>query len=99
MGPSPFGIVELADIKPKGCLSYLSCLSCLASLSPCSREKPTKNSPSIGTPAKFMFKNHGPSSCTTVHLTKWTAVTKSNLEHQWPLYGTSPQLLCDVMTP
>ena len=31
--------------------------------------------------AGFMFKNYA-------FLTKWTNLTKSNLEHQWPLWGT-----------
>ena len=38
-----------------------------------------------GTPAGFLFKNWGPSSCT--FLTKWTELTKRNLEHRWPLRG------------
>ena len=33
-----------------------------------------------------MFENHSPSS--RAFLTKWTELTKSNLEHQWPLWGT-----------
>ena len=39
----------------------------------------------IGTPANFVFKNHGHSSFT--FLTKWTSLTKSNLEYQCPLWG------------
>ena len=40
-----------------------------------------------GISADFMFKKQGPSSC--AFLTKWTNLTKGNLEHQWPLWGTS----------
>ena len=35
---------------------------------------------------KFMFKNHGISSCT--FLTKWTDLTKGNLQYQRPLWRT-----------
>lgn len=38
-----------------------------------------------GTPASFMFKNYGPSSCE--FLTNWTNLTKSNLGLQWLLWG------------
>lgn len=43
-------------------------------------------SPTYGTTVGFMFKNHGPSSCTL--LTKWTDFTKCNLELQWPWWWT-----------
>ena len=36
--------------------------------------------------AYFTFKNHCPSSC--AFITKWTNVTKTNLEYQWSLWGT-----------
>lgn len=39
-----------------------------------------------GNPASFMFQTCSPSTCT--HLTKWTDITKSNLEYQVPLWGT-----------
>ena len=33
-----------------------------------------------------MFTDRGPSSCT--FLNKWIDLTKNNLEHPWPLWGT-----------
>lgn len=87
--------MELAGIKLASHLSYLSCWSCLASLGPGSKEKCPKNGISVtyfpppGSPAQFVFKNHGPPSY--MYLSKWT-MTKSNLERQWPLRGTSPSI-------
>lgn len=48
--------------------------------------KSSQEDPPSGIPASFMFKNYSPSSCT--FLAKWTNLTKSNLQLQWPLWGT-----------
>lgn len=45
-----------------------------------------KDGPPSSAPASFILKNTGPSSC--AFLTKWTHLTKYNLELQWPLWGT-----------
>lgn len=41
--------------------------------------------PPSGSLAGFMFKNCSTTSC--AFLTKWIDLTKSTLEHQWPLWG------------
>lgn len=42
--------------------------------------------PLPGTLAEYKVKSHRQFSCT--YLTKWTNLTKSNSENQWPLWET-----------
>ena len=83
------------------CLNWtscaVSCLSCLKivlySRGETSRKWDSsylsilKASSVIGTLVNFMFKSHSPSSWAL--LTKWTNLTKGNLEYQWLLRGNS----------